>query len=143
MSLFWEIEQIKAQILDTERILALVSGHPIMSKSIIEKLKFLKERLARLPKDSIEPKIRFLFSGGAVKGSIGIKSNFVSKTIKPIQELIKTQTALVRFGDVGKRGKTKKSANSEMYLTALPIGSFGIELSQLESYDLFDENDVG
>lgn len=30
-----------------------------------------------------------------------------------------------------------------MYLTALPVGSFGVELSQLESSDLFDEQEVG
>jgi hypothetical protein len=62
--------------------------------------------------------------------------------MKPIQELIKTQTALVRFGTVGHRGQAKNSANSELYLTALPTGSFGIELSQLEHNDLFDEEEV-
>lgn len=142
MSIFSEIERIKAQILDTERMLKLVDEHPIMSDSLKDKLNSLKERLLNFPKDLIEPKIRLLFSGNAVKGSIGIKSRFVSKTMKPIQELIKTQTALVRFGGVGNRGQAKNSANSELYLTALPTGSFGVELSQLEHNDLFDEEDV-
>jgi hypothetical protein len=56
--------------------------------------------------------------------------------------MVKTQTALVRFGQVGKRGQAKNAANSDLYLTALPLGSFGIELSQLESNDLFDAQDV-
>lgn len=142
MSLFGEIEQTKVQILDTQRMLDLVGGHPIMSKSFQEKLIFLKQKLENFPKNYIEPKIRLLFSGGAVKGSIGIKSKFVSKTISPIQELVKTQTAIVRFGDVGKRGRAKKSNSSDLYLTSLPVGSFGVELSQLESNDLFDEQDV-
>jgi hypothetical protein len=142
MSVFWEIERIKAQILDTERMLELVGDHPLMSESLLDKINNLKEKLAGFSTDLIEPKIRLLFSGDAVKGSLGIKSKFVSKTIKPIQELIKTQTALVRFGAVGQRGKTKNSANSELYLTALPTGSFGVELSQLEHNDLFDEEDV-
>lgn len=142
MSLFGEIEQLKAQILDTERMLSLVKGHPIMAQSIQEKLNFLNAKLDSFPKELMESKITLLFSGGAVKGSIGIKSKFVSKVVKPIQELIKTQTAIVRFGDVGKRGQARKSANSELFLTALPTGSFGIELSQLESNDLFDEEDV-
>lgn len=142
MSSFWEIERIKAQILDTERMLELVGDHPLMSESLIDKIKNLKERLSNFSDNIIEPKIRLLFSGDAVKGSLGIKSIFASKTIKPIQELVKTQTALVRFGSVGGRGKAKKSASSELYLTALPTGSFGIELSQLEHSDLFDEQDV-
>lgn len=142
MSVFSEIQRIKSQILDTERMLKLVGEHPTMSDSLKDKLNSLKNRLANFPKDLIEPKIRLLFSGDAVKGSIGIKSKFVSKTMKPIQELIKTQTALVRFGAVGNRGQAKNSANSELYLTALPTGSFGVELSQLEHNDLFDEEDV-
>jgi len=142
MSVFWEIERIKTQILDTERMLELVGDHPLMSESLLDKINNLKENLAGFSTDLIEPKIRLLFSGNAVKGSLGIKSKFVSETIKPIQELIKTQTALVRFGAVGQRGKTKNSANSELYLTALPTGSFGVELSQLEQNDLFDEEDV-
>lgn len=142
MSLFREKERIKAQILDTERMLELVGAHPLMSESLMTKLNSLKQKLADFPKDLTESKIRLLFSGDAVKGSMGIKSRFVSRTIKPIQELIKIQTALVRFGTVGERGKTKDSISSELYLTALPTGSFGVELSQLENYDLFDEQDV-
>ncbi|RLK03089.1 hypothetical protein [Tenacibaculum discolor] len=142
MSAFSEKEKIKAQILDTERMLGLVGDHPLMSENLKNKIKNLKEKLASFSSEIIEPKVRLLFSGNAVKGSLGIKSKFVSKTIKPIQELVKTQTALVRFGIVGERGKAKDSGNSELYLTALPTGSFGVELSQLENNDLFDENDV-
>ncbi len=142
MSLFNEIQQLKAQIVDTERMLKLVGEHPLMAESLNEKLNYIKNQLEKFPKDLIEPKITLLFSGGAVKGSLGIKSKFVSKTIKPIQELIKTQASLIRFGEIGKRGQSKKSANTDLYLTALPTGSFGIELSQLESNDLFDELDV-
>lgn len=142
MSLFRKIQKLKSQIIETEKLLQIVEEHPIMSQSLKEKLNYLKNELNKLPKDSIESKISLLFSGNAVIGSIGIKSNFLSKTIKPFQDLVKTQTALVRFGNVGKRGKTRKSFNSELYLTALPTGSFGIELSQLETTDLFDEQDV-
>jgi hypothetical protein len=142
MNIFKKIERIKSQIVDTERMLKLVSSHPIMALSLKEKLNTLKEELSKLPSDSKEAKISILFSGTAVKGSLGIKSNFVGAAIKPFQELVKTQTSLVRFGNVGKRGQNKKAANSELFLTALPVGSFGIELSQLETNDLFDELDV-
>lgn len=142
MSLYRKIQSIKAQIVDTERLLEMVLDHPLMSEGLAERLSSLKQELENLPKESFEPRIKLLFSGNAVVGSQGIKSTFVSKTLTPFQEMVKTQVALVRFGKVGKRGQAKKGANTELYLTALPVGSFGVELSQLESNDLFDSMDV-
>jgi hypothetical protein len=142
MSLFRKIQSIKAQIVDTQRLLEMVLDHPLMSEGLAERLSLLKQELESLPKESYEPRIQLLFSGNAVVGSQGIKSTFVSKTLTPFQEMVKTQVALVRFGKVGKRGQAKKGANTELYLTALPVGSFGVELSQLESIDLFDSMDV-
>jgi len=142
MSLYRKIQSIKAQIVDTERLLEMVLDHPLMSEGLAERLSLLKQELENLPKESFEPRIQLLFSGNAVVGSQGIKSTFVSKTLTPFQEMVKTQVALLRFGKVGKRGQAKKGANTELYLTALPVGSFGVELSQLESNDLFDSMDV-
>lgn len=142
MSLYRHIQSLKAQIIDTERLLEMVVDHPLMSESLSEKLNQLKSKLESLPKESFEPKVKLLFSGNAVKGSIGIKSNFISKTLSPFQSMVKTQVALHRFGAVGKRGQAKKAGNTDLYLTALPIGSFGVELSQLEDDDLFNSLDV-
>lgn len=142
MSLYRKIQSIKAQIVDTERLLEMVLDHPLMSEGLAERLSLLKQELENLPKESFEPRIQLLFSGNAVVGSQGIKSTFVSKTLTPFQEMVKTQVALLRFGKVGKRGQAKKGANTELYLTALPVGSFGVELSLLESNDLFDSMDV-
>ena len=142
MSIHNRIQDLQNQIQETKKLLSLVVGHPIMEPSLKERLAILEEELSAIPKNIPESKIRLLFSGDAVVGSLGIKSDFVSKTIKPLQDLIKTQTAIVKFGQVGQRGKAKKSSISELYLTALPTGSFGYELSLLDPSDLFDEEDV-
>lgn len=143
MSLFNRIKEIKAQIVDAERMLNLVGNHPIMSLGIQDKLEQLKQELESLPKDVVEAKVRLLFSGSAVKGSQGIKSRFIGKTVVPFQSLVKTQTALIRFGLSHGKNQKKKKPNTDLYLTALPVGSFGVELSQLETNDLFDEHEVG
>ncbi|HFK5553947.1 TPA: hypothetical protein ACGZ9Q_002005 [Elizabethkingia anophelis] len=144
MSLYRKIQSIKAQIIDTERLLEIVHGHPLMSEGLEDKLRTLKSELESLPKESFETSLQLLFSGNAVYGSQGIKSTFVSKIITPIQGMIKTQLAIVKYGKVGNRGKTKKKANTDLFLTALPTGSFGIELSQIDNneHDLFDTIDT-
>lgn len=133
---------LQSQIVETEKMLSMVKDHPLMSKGFESKLDSLKEELANIPEESKKSAIRLLFSGKAVLGSMGIKSVFVSKTVRPFQELIKTQVALVRYGNVGQRGITKKTLNSNLYLTALPRGSFGIELSHLNPTDLFNEKEM-
>lgn len=142
MSLFKKIEKLKAQIVDTKRLLEMVIDHPLMADGISEKLNNLKKELESLPKSVIDPRVKLLFSGNAVVGSQGIKTSFISKTLKPFQEMVKTQAALVRFGKVGQRGQTKKGPNTDLYLTALPVGSFGVELSQLETDQLFDGEEI-
>lgn len=136
-------QSIEYQILEIERLLSMADNNPFVVMPLNERLKRLKEQLSEIPKDLKEPKLSLLFSGDAVFGSIGIKSSFVSKTISPIQELIKIQTAITRFGkNLGNKGRVKKGNISEMYLTSLPTGSFGYELSLLNKEDLFDEQDV-
>lgn len=134
--------QLQTQIFETEKLLALANGNPFIVISLNERLKDLKEQLENL-QEVIEPKITLLFSGDMVYGSKGINSNFVSRTMLPIQSLIKLQTSLERYGKKpGKRGKIKGKNLSELYLTSLEKGSFGYELSLLNPHDIFEEQEV-
>lgn len=142
MTQFNSKKQIKLHMLETERLLSLVKDHPLMSIGLKEKLEKLKNEYDNISDLIKEPKIKLLFSGKAIIGSKGIKAKFVTDAIKPFQELVKTQTALVRYGKIGKRGKSKNSNHTDLYLTSLPTGSFGIELSQLEKSDIFSEEEV-
>lgn len=142
MSKFFHKELVIAQLNETKRLLSFVEDEILMSFSLKQRIKELESELIFYPEELTEPKVRLLFSGSAVKGSIGIKTSFISKALLPFQELVKTQTALIRHGKIGKRGKSKGTNYSELYLTGLPRGSFGVELSQMESTDLFSEEDV-
>ena len=140
MSLHDRTQDLKAQILETEYMLSLVQGHPLMEPSLRERLKMLQEELGAIPNDIEEAKLRLLFSGKAVVGSLGIRSDFVNKTIKPIQGIVKSLAALGKYGNLGKRGKAKDVA--DLYLTNLAHGSFGYELSVLSPKELFEEQEV-
>lgn len=50
-------ESLKAQIVDTERLLEMVIDHPLMSESLKEKLNNLRSELQALPKESNEAKV--------------------------------------------------------------------------------------
>jgi len=142
MSTTYQRKFLYAQLKETQRLLSLVQQDKLMSYSLEQKVKELQIEIDQIPQDLKEANIKLLFSGSAVKGSQGIKSSFITKTLQPFQELVKTQAALLRHGSIAKRGKAKGAAYSELYLTGLPRGSFGVELSQIESYDLFGEEEV-
>ncbi|MDH1602311.1 MULTISPECIES: hypothetical protein [unclassified Empedobacter] len=136
--------KLKGQIIELEDLLKLTSGDPFMSMSLSKKIDLLKKELDELNnnEDVIEAKVSLLFSGNAVVGSKGIKIDFLSKILKPFQELIKTETSKIKFGTVKNRGKIKDIKEAELYLTALPTGSFGVQLTQLTQNNIFTELEI-
>lgn len=134
--------QIKSQILELQSLLSFADNDPFMSKSLSKKIDTLKQKIENLTEEIQVSKVSLLFSGDAVLGSQGIKIDFLSKILKPFQELVKVETAKIKYGVIGKRGKNKDVNDAELFLTALPIGSFGVELSQLNRNNIFSENEV-
>lgn len=137
-----EISRLKSQLVNIEKLLREASGHPFMEESLRIRQEILIKKLEEYPEYYVDPTIQLLFSGEAVFGSKGIKSSFITKITNPLENLIKTQSAVVRFGKVGKRGRAKRGIDSELFITALPTGSFGIELQHLDQSDLFEGENV-
>lgn len=135
-------EYIMVQLLETQKMLQVIAGHPVMSLSLRQKEKSLMEQLEKIPVDKKDTKVVLLFSGNPVKGSIGIDAAFIGKVAVPFQSMVTAEFAHRVDGKVGKRGALNKQDESRLFLTALPRGSFGIELSKLESSDLFEDNQL-
>ena len=130
------------QLLETQRMLTVIADHPVMSFSLKQKEKTLLEQLEKIPVDKKDTKVVLLFSGNPVKGSLGIDASFIGKVTVPFQNMVTAEFAHRVDGKVGKRGQLNKQDESRLFLTALPRGSFGIELSKLESNDLFEDNQM-
>lgn len=143
MSLLTQKQRIKLEINELERILALVGDHTIMKTNLGGRISMLKEQLSSTPEEPKEVSLKLLFSGKAVKGSRGIRSDFLSKTLPPLQAMIKTQFSVSRFKQKEKPlPKSKTNASYDLFITALPVGSFGVELKLLNEKDLFDNEDL-
>ncbi|MBO0953119.1 hypothetical protein [Fibrella forsythiae] len=142
MSLYNKKQNLKTQIVATKALLEKVNGHPLMSIGLNAKLSEIQEELNSLPEENSEPKVQLLFSGDAVSGSEGIKSIFVSKAIPPFQELVKSSLSKIKGKRARKGERALRLKSSELFITALPRGSFGIELSQLEPSEAVDGIDI-
>lgn len=142
MNLRRERENLKVQILQTESLAEKVGQHPVMGFSIRKKLEALRKRLDEIPVTMKEPSVTLLFSGGPVQGSLGIDATFISKAILPFQKMIHADLVQRGYGKVGQRGQLKNAYDAKLFLTALPRGSFGIELSKIDNSNLFNEGQV-
>jgi hypothetical protein len=142
MSLRSTRDQLKIQILETERLVESLADHPVMSYSFQKRLEQLKNQLAELPISAKEPTVTLQFSGKPVHGSVGIDANFLGKVLLPFQKMVHADLVQRGYGKVGNRGQLKSAEDARLFLTALPRGSFGVELSKMDSGKSFDEDQV-
>ncbi len=135
-------EALLVKILETERMMGEVSDHPIMNFSFNQRLSDLKNKLAEIPASSKEANVTLLFSGGPVFGSQGIDAGFLGKVLLPFQKMVHSDLAHRGYGKVAAKGPVKNADDARLFLTALPRGSFGVELSKLDNNNLFNEDEV-
>jgi len=135
-------EFLKVQLLDTQRMLSLASGHPVMSAAFTERERDLKEQIEAIPLGSKESRAILFFTGEPVVGSLGIDAVFASRVIEPFQKMVMADYANRWHGKVGNRGRRHGEASSRLLLSGLPRGSFGLELTRAANDDLFVENEL-
>jgi hypothetical protein len=132
---------LKTQILEVQRLMGTVADHPLMSDAFKKRESDFKVQLDKIPVDMKEAKVTLMFFGKPVKGSLGIDASFVGKVVVPFQNMVKSDFAHRVHGKVGERGRINSEEDSRLFVTALPRGSFGIELSQLGE-GLFDDDQI-
>ncbi len=123
-------------------MLALVGDHPLMSYSFKQKEAELMHKIEKIPVDKKDTKVVLLFSGNPVMGSTGIDVAFIGKVTVPFQNMVTAEYSHIVNGRVGGRGQLNNKNESRLFLTALPRGSFGIELSKLDANDLFEDDQL-
>lgn len=128
---------LKRQIAESERLGTLAQSHPLMGPLLKQREAEYREELAKLPPGGREPRTVLFFTGTPVHGSQGIDAQFASTVLLPFLEMVKSEYSAEKHGRVGERGPRKDEDEARLLLTGLPRGSFGLELAQTESEDLF------
>ena len=135
-------DALKVQLLDTRRMKELAAGHPLMAPAFEEREKDLQAQIDALPLGDKEARAILFFSGEPVQGSMGIDASFASGVLDPFQSMVMADYADRWHGVAGTRGPRVGQANSRLLLTALPRGSFGLELTKADSAELFEEDQL-
>lgn len=83
--------------------------------------------------------VALFFGGGPVLGSKGINADFAGKAIEAFQDLVSKRFANIETGILGTRGPVPLKANTELMLTDVARGSFGLVLEEIKSNESLSE----
>lgn len=83
--------------------------------------------------------IALFFAGAPVVGSRGIRADFAGRAVSVFQDLVSKRFAAAELGELGRRGRIPLRANSDLFITDVVRGSFGVVLSEtIETEPLAD-----
>lgn len=135
-------EKLLSEVSQLEQLLTLVEPDPIMSLAYKNKLEKKREELRTLPQleeQATEPEATLYFYGDPVLGSIGISAVFISKVLPHFQHMVDTEYANLNNRLVANKGRIASSEGAKLHLTALPRGSFGLQLSRIQNGNIFKD----
>ena len=135
-------DALKVQLLDATCMKELSAGHPLMEPAFEVRERELRAQIEALPLGEKEARAVLFFSGEPVQGSMGIDVSFASRVLEPFQSMVMADYADRFHGVVGTRGRRVGEADSRLLLTALPRGSFGLELTKAENDEIFEEEQL-
>lgn len=138
-----ERDFLKAQILDLDRLLCLTQDDSLMTPGLDSRKREMERRLAQLPTQPRTPQAILYFAGGPVRGSQGIDAQFASTILETVQHITTAEYLHRKHGALGTRGRMPNAREARLLLTALPRGSFGLELKQADASDLVANQQLG
>jgi len=101
-----------------------------------DRIKELESSLVALEKrPSLTPEAEIFFEDGPAIGSEGLEVTFTSHILDSYQNMLTNHYAAKNYGVLRRSGRRRGEADTKLYLTALPRGSFGLQLSKPHVHD--------
>jgi hypothetical protein len=111
-----------------------------LAQSRIAALEEKIRHIAEMP--SWNPEAEIFFGPGPAIGSAGLDAKFASRILNSYQDIVSNQFAATFHGALRRAGRRRGENDSRLYLTALPRGSFGLQLSQPHIEDFVAAQEV-
>jgi hypothetical protein len=112
---------------------------PLMKGRVDELEKALKGLDEKPP---IAPEAELFFTEGPALGHRGLEAKFASDVLDTYQNMVTNHYSAKHYGALRRAGRRRGEAETRLFLTALPRGSFGLQLTQLHVSDFVAASDV-
>lgn len=140
-----EIEALKSDLASVRGLIARRTPETdpigfLQYSSRAEQIERQLEEVESLPENKAS--LAVYFAGAPVQGSRGIAAGFAGKAVNLFQELVSKQFATLERGAMANVGPVPLRGNSDLLLTNVARGSFGVILEEAESNDSLTESEL-
>jgi hypothetical protein len=136
MTPFRETEMLQAKRVGLQGLLAETTDDPLEKPALEHAIRKIDARLKELADNpKINPEAEMFFVDGQVTNHHGLEITFASDMLKSYQNMVTNHYAAKNYGLLRKTGRRHGEADAHLFLTALPRGSFGMQLSQPQISD--------
>lgn len=128
-----ELESLSAEAASVETLLSerSIEDDPIGHFQYSRRLAYLRTKLNQLGQGpELTAAVALFFAGDPVIGSHGIRADFAGRAVKVFQDIVAKRFAANEIGDLAGGGPVPLRANSDLLLTNVARGSFGVVLEE-------------
>ncbi len=131
MSQLRDIRQRRVELAGLRAFLDNAPDDPFSKPLLASRLAALEKEIAEMERNPVPtPETEIFFAGGAAVGSQALEAKFAALVLGSYPDIVTNQYTAKHFGSISRFGKRRGESSSKLYLTALPRGSFGLQLSQ-------------
>jgi len=124
-------ETTQLEITALKALISATPDDPLAKPMLVEQLEELESSLGALEsRPPINPETEIFFEDGPTIGSEGLEITFASHILDSYQNMLTNHYAAKHYGVLRRSGRRRGEADTKLYLTALPRGSFGLQLAQ-------------
>jgi len=136
-------QALEAELAGLTALLESTPENPLATPLMRSRVEEIETALQELPVQKLQhPEAELFFSDGPAIGSEGIEITFASDVLNSYQNMVTNHYAAKHFGNLRRTGRRRGEEETRLYLTALPLGSFGLQLSQPHVTDFFAAGNV-
>lgn len=127
---------LQMELAGTRHLLATTTEDPLATPLLQSRIEEIEIRIRDLEqRPSLAPTAEIFFTDGVALGSEGLEASFTSEVLESYQNVLTNHYTAKHYGTPRRSGRRRRESESQLFLTALPRGSFGLQLSQIQVHD--------
>lgn len=126
-----KLQSLQEELAGLKGLLQSAPAEDIATALMQERVTELDAAIATVQeRPPLTPEAELFFVDGAAIGSEGLEVTFTSHILDSYQNMVTNHYAAKHYGVLRRSGRRRGEMETKLYLTALPRGSFGLQLSQ-------------